>query len=460
MVTVIAGIASAKIAALLIGPSGVGLVGLIQGVSAVVAAVIEVGLASAVVRAYGSVSGRHRWPLAALGAAARRVVLVAGAVMVAIALATSQFLSEPILGADRRSIDLALAAVAAVPVALTVVENGLMIAAHRVRAVARTAVCIAFVSPVVSLGAYSAFGEDGVAPGAVVSGFLVWAITACFRRRESRTIEDEDAGPGRGVMTTRLLRDGVPVMGSALVGAAAVLVLPLVVESRLGRDGVGYYRASNVISLGYTAAVIAVIGADFLPRVSRIRDDPAAVRRLISEQIDLLVSAFVPLLCLVGAVLPLAVTVLYRKDFSPTVSILEWQLVGDVFRMAGSVLATALFARFGGLHRLALEVLGLAFLVTFSVLGLVTDAERGLGWGFIVAYVVYVAMLWLVLRMPAGGRVAHRTALRLLGGAAVVALPPLAAEATSGDDRMRLVGVPLALLWGAAWLRKRRRATT
>ena len=91
-----------------------------------------------------------------------------------------------------------------------------------------------------------------------------------------------------------------------------------------------------MISLGYTAAVITVIGSDFLPRVSRVRGpSPVEVSRLVLKQIRLLTSVLVPLLVVTSAVLPLAVTILYRSDFAPTVSILEWQLVGDLFRGVG-----------------------------------------------------------------------------------------------------------------------------
>ncbi len=225
-----------------------------------------------------------------------------------------------------------------------------------------------------------------------------------------------------------------------------MLLLPVIVSGRLGRDGVGYYRAANVISLGYTAAVITVIGADFLPRVSRVSSSPAEVSHLALKQIRILTAVLVPLLAVTSAVLPQAVTVLYRSDFAPTVSILEWQLVGDLFRVVGAVLATAVFARFGGARRFITEIVGLGALVALSTLGLLVDGPRGLGWGFLAAYVIYVTMLWIVLGIARAGREATSTAALLIVAAVACALPPIAAHVTN-HEQARWIGFAVAALW-------------
>ena len=449
LITVLAGIASAKLAAELIGPSGFGLVALVQGISATVAALIELGLASAVVRAYAPETD-VRPSLAALGSCARRIVLIAGGFAVVAAAILAPLLSKSILGDDRRPIEFLVAAVAGVPVALAVLENGLMIAAHRVKAVAKAAVYIAFVSPAVNAAWFITLGQDGVAPGALCSAVVVLAVTSSVRRRELHEefgqLESSDVEHPRAGLTRPLLRDGVPVMASALAGAAAMLLLPIIVSDRLGRDGVGYYRAANVISLGYTAAVITVIGSDFLPRVSRVSSSPVEVSRLVLKQIRLLTSVLVPLLVVTSALLPLAVTILYRSDFAPTVSILEWQLVGDLFRVVGSVLATAVFARFGGTRRLITEILGLGALVALSTLGLYIDGPRGLGLGFLLTYAMYAAMLWVALGVSRAGREATRAAVWLVVAAAACALPPLAVHITD-HERARWIGFAVAAVW-------------
>jgi O-antigen/teichoic acid export membrane protein len=462
LITIIAGIASAKVAALLIGPSGVGLVGLVQGVSAVVAALIELGFVSSIVRMYSSApsEGPAGFTLTDLGAIARRVIVAAGLVVVVLVGVAAPLVTDRIFGADRGSLDLVLAATAGLPVALTAIENGLLIAAHRIKAVARAAVSIAFVSPLVNLAWFASLGEDGVAPGALCSAVAVLAVTSTIRRWElrghtARGPERPEAQSPRRVRRA-LLQDGVPVMTSALVGSAAVLLLPVIVAGRLGRDGVGYYRAANVISLGYTAAVVTVISSDFLPRVSRVSASPAEFRALVVKQINLLVAVLVPLLAVTGAFLPLVVTVLYRDDFAPTVLILEWQLVGDLLRVVGSVLATAVFARFGGTARLASEAVGLGLLVGMSTFGLFVDGIRGLGWGFLATYVVYVALLWVILAVSGAGADAKRCLALLVVGSVACVVPPLAVHIT-GSAGARRVGLLVALAWVVPFLRQRHR---
>ena len=71
------------------------------------------------------------------------------------------------------------------------------------------------------------------------SAVVVLAVTSSVRRRELHTeferIEPSDIKHSQSGMARLLLRDGVPVMASALAGAAATLLLPIIVSDRLGR---------------------------------------------------------------------------------------------------------------------------------------------------------------------------------------------------------------------------------
>lgn len=459
MVTVLAGIASAKIAAALLGPAGVGTVSLVQGVSASVAAVIELGLATAIIRAH---SAGRAWDvtLSQLVRVARHAVLIGGFAAVVLAAVLAPFVSEAVFADPDRATAFVLAAATGIPVALLALENGTMIAAHRVTSVARIAVATAFVSPSVNLVWYRVKGEAGVAPGAFTSAVIVLAVAYSIRRWEFRrrpepalAVRSDGTTPDRAEVRRGLLADGLPVMVSALVGAAALLVLPIVVGGELGRDEVGFYRAANVISIGYTAALSLVIGADFLPRVGKVASSPAATRKLVLDQVALLTAALVPLLSLVAAFLPTAVTILYREDFAPTVDILEWQLPGDLFRVIASVLATALFARFGGTRRLLSELFGLTLLVGLSIFGLAVSGIPGLGWGFLATYVVYLAMLIAALGFSLRDPSTVRGLTRLGLGAFAVGIPSILVHAT-GASWTRLSGVLIAVAWSAPAARR------
>lgn len=447
MVTVVAGIASAKLAALLIGPSGVGRMSLVQGIAAMVAAIVELGLATSIVRAH---TGSTSHSLTDFVATARRMVVIGGGIVIGLAVAVARPAADLVFGESGRPIDVVLGAASGLPVALLALENGSLIAAHRVGAVARVAIATAFVSPAVNLVWFSVEGASGVAPGAlssaaVVLGVAWWIRTREFARRPEGTGRATEVARAEGGLVARsLLRDGIPVMASALAGAGALLILPIIVADRLSSDDVGYFRAASVISLGYTAALTAVIGADFLPRVGRVRHDASAVRQVVVQQAELLTSALVPLLLLVAAALPILVEVLYRRDFAPTVQILEWQLSGDILRIVASILATAVFARFGGPARLASELLGLGLLVGLSYVGLVQGGLSGLGWGFSLAYVCYLLLLAVVLGFRLDDGPTRRLLVRLTVGSIAVGVPSWLVHVT-GVSWARLIGVPLAL---------------
>ena len=448
--TVIAGIVSAKIAAVLLGPSGVGLVGLAQAVAAVAAAVIELGLATSIVRAVGRRQDHVDDQLQALYRLARATIVATGVVVVLLAAAVSASLVELLLGADRSAYEIVLVVAGAAFIALTALENGAMIAGQRIRSIALTAVLISFVSPSINAVFFLVWDTDGVAPGLFASAGVVFAIASTVRRRAfapTRVV----ARPGVSEIRP-LLADGIPTMATALFGAATLLVLPVVIDDVLGRAEVGYYRAAMVVSLGCTVGLLAVVSQDFLPRASRVAASAQQLGELVTSQVRLMVSVFVPTVCVVSALLPIVIRLLFSQEFAPAIDLLQWLLVADLARVVGSILATALFARWGGRARLLSESVGLIVVLGFSLGGLHLGGLVGIGVAQLAAYVLYAGGLSAIVMT---GAEAHDR--RVLVRWAVLGLLSLAVAPTTvlitGDSRARLTGLLVAAIWVAVLLR-------
>jgi O-antigen/teichoic acid export membrane protein len=461
MLTIVAGIASAKIAALLVGPSGVGLVGMVQGAAAVAAAAIELGMATAIVRIYGAdiaeTGDNHDWLMQLTRVALRLMSWLAGGVM-AVSVALGPWLAGLVLGDGRRAYEFTIAAATGVAVSFTTLHTSVLVAAHQVKSVVTVAVRVAFVSPVVTFAVVGAFGEAGVAPAALVSSCVVLGITVVTARRRLAQRASEQAHADRRGTRRRLVSDGVPVCLSAVTGSVALVLVPLAVRHLLGDDAVGFYRAAAVISLGYTAAISAAVNQDFLPRASRVASSPAAVTDLALAQVRLVTFVLVPVLAATSALLPAIVRVLYRRDFAPTVDVLEWQLVGDVLRMISSVLAASLFVLRGGAWRLGTELAGLLLLVVLSTVGAWLDGLSGLGGGFVATYLLYAAILCAALASSGirGSRDVVRTIRLVLAGTAVVALPAVLTRLTD-VAQLRLIGLAAAATWlFVAYLQRQR----
>ena len=421
--TIVAGVLSQKIAAVMLAPAGVGQMGLVIAYTGVVGVLAGLGANTALVAKVGAAAD-DPVRISGLVRAARRNSLLVGACVVCIAAALSPFVGEVLLGEGTTTMGFVAATAAGAVWAMNSVEIGILVAHHRVRSTARVAAMTCFISPVVNLLFFLAIDRDGIIPGALVSITLVFAVTRSVVQRE---VPIDPALPMSG--RRELMAFGLPVTLSSVIGSAAVLTVPVLTTRLIGEDGTGYYRAAAVLAEGYLVVITTTISQDFFPRVARTTDDRAAFSRVVTEQLDLVAMVFAPIGFLIAALLPLLMPILYTDEFRPAEQLVRLQLAGDFLRLTGSVLATALLASMGSATRLATEGVSAAIYVALTTVGLLIAELDGLGIAFSVHYTLYTAAIGALLWRYRALRVPRRTTLRLVGvagamaGLAAIAVP-------------------------------------
>jgi PST family polysaccharide transporter len=106
----------------------------------------------------------------------------------------------------------------------------------------------------------------------------------------------------------------------------------------------------------------------------------------------------VPMILGTIALVPYLVPIVYSHKFTPTVDILEWQLIGDLLKFSSWTMAYALLARCGSsVYFLAESIGGVAILVT-TWLGVRWFGLSGLGISFVATYIIYYLAVWVIIR--------------------------------------------------------------
>jgi O-antigen/teichoic acid export membrane protein len=129
--------------------------------------------------------------------------------------------------------------------------------------------------------------------------------------------------------------------------AALPLALLLVRDTLIGHFGAaqaGLWQASVRLSDMYTMVVIGALSMYSLPTLSAARDEQEFRRvllRLVLGTLGVAVLASASLFLLRDWV----VRVVFTREFAPVGQLWSWQLVGDMFMLAGWPLRSALTAR-------------------------------------------------------------------------------------------------------------------
>ena len=239
----------------------------------------------------------------------------------------------------------------------------------------------------------------------------------------------------------------IALLLTALSTFMVVLVGRWILQS-LGLDQNGIFATAWRVSAVYFTALYAAVGGFYFPTLSATRSDADLI-----EQMNRALAFFMFLVPPVAALLiaggPLLMTVLFSAEFVPAAALLLLMLPGDLFRISAETLGLALLARRRFLFY------GSCFLVFAGVyLGLIRlllpeHGLMGIAAAYLIAQTVQAALVVVLVRRAFGFRLDAACGGALWRGFALVAAVSVATGlAASGP-----VAWALAALCLAAWLR-------
>lgn len=420
--TILISLVTSKANAVLIGPDGVGLNGLIQSLLGLSTLVAGLGISTGLVREVSAALARDDLErVAALKRAAHLVTRVSGAIAALLLLLFRAQTRSWFLGTYATAwYDLVFIGLALLLTLSVAVDNAFLNGYQRIGALTRVAIVNSASGAVVTISLVFCLRLRGVAPALFAVAAVNWLLTRRIVRSEIGDALPTVSGAAVRADVRRLLRFGIPITASSLLGSGIQLGLPLLVLRLLDRESVGYYRAASAISVSYLGFLISAMSQDYYPRLSGAPSDPATLRRLLNDQLQLVMLVGLPLVLALLLVSPQIIPIVSSKQFVPAIPLLQWQLVGDLLRLTSWTMAFMVLARCGSIAYFACEAFSGVSFLGFSYLGVRLFGLPGMGIAFFLSYLSYALVTAGVLFYSLKVRLSARNALWV--GLAVVAL--------------------------------------
>jgi enterobacterial common antigen flippase len=398
IIIVLMGVIRTKFVALLIGPAGLGLVGLYATATTLIGTITAMGIGSSGVREIAEAAGtddenRITRTITVL----RRASLASGALGMLIVLAISVPLSRLTFGDSQHKWGMALMSLTLLFGGISAGQLALLQGLRRLRQLASSRVLGAVFGTAASITFIYLFREDGVAPYLVaISAFGIltsWWYARSIHVKPLRMSVRETLRESKA-----LLKMGTAFMVSSLLVSGVAYVSLILILYELGREAVGLYQATWALSTLYVNLVLNAMAADFYPRLTAVANDNDAVNRMVNEQTEMGLLIAIPGVLATIILAPWVLTVFYSEEFVGATVIIRWQIVGVALRVVCWPLGFIQLAKGRGTVFLLTELVWGVLQIGLLLVGLRLFGLEGVGISFFLSYLTYTAVMLRVCR--------------------------------------------------------------
>jgi len=394
------GLVRTKVVALLLGPSGVGLIGLYLSYTSLMQTISGLGVASSGVREVAeSTASADPIKVGATVKALRRICWVTGFFGLVLASVLAWPASVWIKGSGGSALDFALLGAAIFLTAISGGQTALLQGTRRIGDLARVKIASVVATTVFAILVYTFLREKGIVLVLVATAFLQLFFAWYFARRLP-VVAVSQTWKESARRSRQLIALGVSFMWSGVLGAGVTALLGFFIVRSLGVEANGMYSAAWMLSGLFAGFILGAMGTDFYPRLTAVHSDHSKMKRLVNEQTEIGILLALPGLLGTLSFAPWVIQLFYSSKFLPAADLLPWLVLGVFGQVITWPMGYILMAKGAKGMLIATETLINAVRLAVSVAFLQAAGLEGLAAAMSVTYLIHGLIMYpVVFRM-------------------------------------------------------------
>jgi len=398
VINIIISIARSKILAILLGPTGIGVLGLIMSTTKLISSLTNFGLGiSAVKEIAVAFELTDKKQLSKTIVIVKRWFWYTGLFGAILTLILSSFLSELTFGNKDYTIAFVWLSITLLLNQLTSGSFVFLQGLRKLKYLAKANVVGAALGLLASIPVYYYLGVEGIVPAMIITSVLGFLVAYYFTRKvHTKPIdvtfkETKKKGKGMLAMGFMLSISGIMVLGVSYV-------IRIFINNNGGVEDVGLYNAGIAIISTYVGLLFTAMETDYFPRLSAIIHDNKKAIELINQQAEIAILILAPVLIIFIVFVEWIITILYSAEFTPIKEMIYWAAIGMFFKVAAWVVAFFFIAK--GASKLFFwnELVTNVYTLILNLAGYYFWGLMGLGLSYLISYGLYLLQIYVITR--------------------------------------------------------------
>ena len=386
---VLISIAKSKLAAILIGPAGIGIVGVLNSTLNVIIGFSKLGLDVSAVKEIAALKGHDEVKVVKIINVLRRLCWITGILGALITIILSSWLSQLAFGNTSHTVSFMLLSLAVLFNQLTVGNLAILQGLRKLKKLAKASLWGSFGGLLVIVPLYYYYGINGIVPAIISISILTYFFSWFFSKKQivkhPKLSLKDTLNQGKS-----MVKLGFVLSLGSLATIITIYGIQIFITNKGGIDEVGFYNAAFIIINAYVGVIFTAMSKDYFPRLSSVVNEQDTMQKVVNQQAYVAVLLLTPIIVIFLAFIPTIISLLFSKEFMPIIGILTFGILATLFKAVSWSMGFILIAKGDSKLYITTEVGFNILLLLMSVFGYVYGGLTGVGISYLVYYMIYL----------------------------------------------------------------------
>lgn len=396
---IIISIIRSKFIAVLLGPLGMGIAGLLTATLTMISGMTNFGLSTSAVKDIAAAhSSGNDSRVTTIVTVFRRIVWITGILGVLVTAVLSPWLSEITFGNKDYTFAFIWISITLLLNQISAGQGVLLQGMRQIKSLAKSTAIGSLLGLFTTVPLYYFYGLKGIVPGIIITAFsslvLTWYYARQLKIKTINVSKETTIAEAKG-----MLKLGFMISLTGLIALGASYIVRIFISNTGGVEQVGLYNAGFAIVNTYVGMVFTAMSTDYYPRLSAIADDDNKCSQAINQQAEIAVLILAPIIMVFLVFINWVVIILYSVKFIDITDMILYAVLGMFFKAASWSIAIVFLAK--GASKLFFwnELATNIYLLALNLIGYMYWGLTGLGISFLVSYLIYLVQVFIVTKI-------------------------------------------------------------
>ena len=323
-----------KVVSSLLGPAGMGIVGLLTSTSSTITGFTNCGLTISAMKNIAVAYKEEDYDtLGKVIFVVKRLIWCTGLFATLICIILSKQLSVWAFGNEDFMISFCCLSISLLFTQLTSGNQMIIKGCRQIKMYAKANVIGNFLSLFITIPLYFIWGVNAIVPVLILLSISTATVSYYYQKKilikEIKVDTDEFKK-----ISADILKIGVAIAAAEVFPIISSYYIRIFMSENGGVELVGLFSAGFAILNGYVGMIFSAMSSDFVPRLSAVIDDNKSCEETVNNQIRISIMILLPILTLLIIFSKTIVWILYSSDFYPITKMIMWGAIGSFLQCA------------------------------------------------------------------------------------------------------------------------------